>query len=194
MTKKLIFLFFLYFCVISCGTKKIPITDANLKNGAKNENAKPVYTYNKELSTKDRKYFAKKLNVEKEAITNDKLYIFIKSWEETTYLYGGETKNGIDCSALMQHLFKFVYNVNLPRTSVEMSYDNKIKFSRSMENLKEGDLVFFKIDEEKIISHVGIYLQNGMFFQAGSADGCSIVSIKKPYWEKKFVGGGRLRN
>jgi cell wall-associated NlpC family hydrolase len=191
MAKKLLFITFCFFYFsffFSCKPKQV-ITDKDI-----NKSNKYNYVYDTELSKNDRKNFAKILNVEAEEITNEKLYIFIKSWKETTYLYGGDSKNGVDCSALMQHLYKFVYNVNLPRTSTEMGFDKRIKLFRKMKDLKEGDLVFFRMNNEKIISHVGVYLKNYMFFSAASTEGCSIASLKKPYWGNKFVGGGRLKN
>ena len=121
------------------------------------------------------------------------MYIFIKSWEETTYLYGGEDKNGIDCSALMQRLYEHVYNVTLPRTAAEMAFYKKIKLHDPVDQLVEGDLVFFRINEEKVFSHVGIYLKNGKFFAAGSSEGCAISNLKKPYWKKNYKAFGRLR-
>ena len=41
------------------------------------------------------------------------------------------------------------------------------------DKLEEGDLVFFKIDQTKIVSHVGIYLKNSRFF---SVSGINLLS------------------
>ncbi len=198
MLKKILFLLILFLSFLSCKTTSptLIVKDADLKN--KTGIDKPerrTYTYDKDLSEKDQEYFASKLNVGKTEIQNKKLYIFIKSWEEVTYLWGGEDKNGIDCSALMQELYKFVYNITLPRTSFEMGFNtsDKLKFFTAITDLKEGNLVFFRMKEEKAISHVGVYLKNNKFFAANTAGGCQIVSLKDPYWGKKFIGGARLR-
>ncbi len=201
MFTKYISILFIVVTIISCKSKSV-ITDANFNN-KKNKNndnsnnivnkTKTSYTYKTELSNEEKKYFAEKLNVDKSEITYENLYIFIKSWEETTYLWGGETKNGVDCSALMQHLFRYLYNVDLPRVSADMAFDRRIKFFKSMNKLEEGDLVFFRINEDRVISHVGVYLKNKMFFSAVSSEGCSIASLDKPYWKSTFAGGGRLK-
>ena len=93
----------------------------------------------------------------------------------------------------MQHLYRYVYDVRLPRTSVEMVNDKRFRVLKLNEPIKEGDLVFFRIDDEKLVSHVGIYLKNDRFFAAGSRDGCNIASLKKEYWKNSFVAASRLR-
>ena len=178
----------LIFIIFSCGTKKRYITEDDL-----NRNGKREYQYNDNLTPKELKYFASKLRTKKEQITNTKLYVFIKSWESTTYLLGGENKNGIDCSSLMQELFKYVYKESLPRTSGEMFVDRKFRPLKENEFLEEGDLVFFKIDQTKIVSHVGIYLKNSKFYSASSTEGCSISNIDSNYWKKYYIGASRLK-
>jgi cell wall-associated NlpC family hydrolase len=192
MIKRILFLLFIVVCFVECKSKRIdPLTDREVESilGITTK----TYTYDKKLSEKDKKYFANKLDVKDEEITNENLYIFIKSWEETTYLYGGVDKNGIDCSALMQRLYNHVYNTKLPRTAAEMAFYRKIKLHDPQDELKEGDLVFFRNNDEKLFSHVGIYLKNDYFFNAGSADGCAISSLKKPYWKKYYKAFGRLK-
>lgn len=195
MFKKSISLSLLLVCFISCLPKKdFVITDDFVKTetGTK-KSSKTKYSYNTVLSEEDKKYFSKKLDVDKAEILNEKLYNFVKSWEGTRYIYGGETRNGIDCSALMQELYTYVYKKDLPRTAAEMSMDSRIDLFKSDEKLREGDLVFFRITEEKIITHVGIYLKNNKFFSANQAGGAEISSMKKPYWKKNFVAAGRFK-
>ncbi|WP_310557562.1 C40 family peptidase [Flavobacterium sp.] len=192
MIKKLGLVLLIAFLFVECKSKKIdPLTNGEVESilGV----APKSYTYDKKLTDEDKKYFADKLDVKVEEITNKKLYIFIKSWEETTYLYGGEDKNGIDCSALMQRLYKHVYNANLPRTAADMAFYKKIKLHDPVDELREGDLVFFRNNDEKLFSHVGVYLANDKFFAASSTDGCSISSLKKPYWKKYYKAFGRLK-
>ncbi|WP_157956003.1 C40 family peptidase [Flavobacterium kingsejongi] len=195
MIKKIVILILVTGCIISCRPKKdYIITDeyANKELGAlKNPNSKHVY--NKVLSEEDRAYFAKTLNVAPAEITNEKLYNFIRSWEGTVYVYGGETRQGIDCSALIRELYVYVYNTKLPRTADEMSTDPRMELFKSPDNLREGDLVFFRISDEKIISHVGIYLRNNKFFAANQYGGVEIVSLKKAYWKKNFIAAGRFQ-
>lgn len=196
MFKKIVFLSLMLTYFVSCLPKKdFVITDDFVKSQAGNnkKGAGAKYSYNTVLSDEDRKYFAKKLEVSETEIINEKLYNFIKSWEGTKYIYGGETRNGIDCSALMQELYTYVYKKDLPRTASEMSMDNRIELFKSNEKLREGDLVFFRITEEKIISHVGIYLKNNKFFAANQVGGVEISSLKKAFWKKNFIAAGRFK-
>ena len=195
MFKKLLFLCLLLAYFASCvPTKDFIVTNEFVDSKvAKKKNTGKSYTYDTVLTDEDKKYFAKKLEVQESEILNEKLYNFIKSWEGTKYVYGGETRNGIDCSSLMQYLYSYVYNKELPRTAVEMSLDSRIELFKPQGRLREGDLVFFRITEEKIISHVGIYLKNHKFFAANQYGGVEIVSIKKQYWKKNFMAAGRFK-
>jgi hypothetical protein len=149
----------------------------------------PVITYHSLLQIK----YAGYLQIDPSNITNLSLYKFIDRWLYTPYLWGGVDERGIDCSAFLQKLLAEVYFVNIPRTSVEQFYTNNVEKFRSTDYLSEGDLVFFHTIAERPISHVGLYLQNGMFVNSSSSKGVSIASLKDPYWKKRFVGGGRIK-
>jgi cell wall-associated NlpC family hydrolase len=69
-------------------------------------------------------------------------------------LWGGKTKYGVDCSGLVQSIFKTL-NIILPRDSKEQSnFGVEIK-----QGYKLGDLAFFGENVNKI-SHVGIFIDN----------------------------------
>jgi cell wall-associated NlpC family hydrolase len=50
--------------------------------------------------------------------TEYKLKNFINSWMGVKYVFGGDSRNGIDCSAFVRRLYKSVYDVSLPRTCI----------------------------------------------------------------------------
>jgi murein DD-endopeptidase / murein LD-carboxypeptidase len=137
--------------------------------------------------------YAHYLNTEPGQIQNFKLYGFIDQWLSTPYLWGGTDERGIDCSAFMQRLLAQVYNINIPRTSVQQFFDDWIDRFGSTQYLSEGDLVFFKTMDDKLISHVGMYLQNRMFVNSSSSKGVSIASLDDPYWKRRFVAAGRIK-
>ena len=58
------------------------------------------------------------------------------------------------------------------------------------DELKEGDLVFFKI-HSRSISHIGIYLGNDRFAHA-SSKGVAISSLDDAYYSRYFYKGGRV--
>jgi hypothetical protein len=59
------------------------------------------------------------------------------------------------------------------------------------DDLKEGDLVFFRVGTSRI-SHVGVYLRNNFFVHSASSKGVSIANLGNAYWSKYFAGGGRI--
>lgn len=126
------------------------------------------------------------LDIEVEMIKNINLFRFIDEWYGVKYLFGGTTKAGIDCSALMQILFTSLYGVALPRTA-KMQHDYSRKISRT--ELKEGDLLFF--NTRGGVSHVGMYLTNNKFIHA-STKGVAISDMFDPYYASRLIGTGRV--
>ncbi|MBU2946321.1 C40 family peptidase [Zobellia uliginosa] len=145
------------------------------------------------LTEEQRLDFSKLLGIPYEDIKNEKLYANIDDWMDTPYLWGGTTKNGVDCSAYVQDIYQKVYGFELPRTSIEQfNYDIKAHFS-GQKFLQQGDLLFFRLrDEDRVVSHVGIYLQNGKFTGSNSPKGVQIADLNSKYWQDRFVSGARL--
>jgi lipoprotein Spr len=120
---------------------------------------------------------------------NFSLYSFIENWYGTPYRLGGTSKRGIDCSAFVQELYNNVYKTDLLRTAGEQFASTMRLFSKS--ELKEGDLVFFKIRSSRI-SHVGVYLSQGNFVHASRSQGVTISNLGEAYWQHYYAGGGRI--
>lgn len=112
-----------------------------------------------------------------------------KKYIGTPYLYGGLTKDGIDCSGLVFTAVRDSTGIQLPRT-VNALYS----FVRIIpdDQKQKGDLVFFKTVESKI-SHVGIYIGKNQFIHAvsdGPNTGVIVSSLKENYWKSRYVGVG----
>jgi lipoprotein Spr len=133
--------------------------------------------------------YAIQLAVNPESIKNIKLYQFIDEWMGTPYKYGGKTKDGIDCSDFTVILCKTVYNkiVEVPATKIYSACK-----PISIDEIQEGDLVFFKIESEKI-SHVGVYLQNKKFIHASTKKGVIINDLNETYYKKYFYKAARIK-
>ncbi len=125
-----------------------------------------------------------------ENLSNIKLIMEIDEWWGTSYCMGGNTKNCIDCSAFTGTIMRNNFNVNLPRTAAEQFNQSK---RIEKENLKEGDLVFFKTKRD-YINHVGIFLINDKFVHASTSQGVTISDLKESYWSERFAGFGRVYN
>jgi cell wall-associated NlpC family hydrolase len=128
------------------------------------------------------------LNTEAEQIKNTELLKVVDEWYGTRYRMGGDTKNGIDCSAFVQAVYLAAYSVSVPRTALEQ-FNSASRISAT--ELKEGDLLFFNTTGG--VSHVGIYLRNNKFIHASSSRGVVVSDIFEPYYLKRFLGAGRIQ-
>jgi cell wall-associated NlpC family hydrolase len=104
------------------------------------------------------------------------------------YRYGGANpKDGFDCSGLVYYSYTSS-GYAVPRTARDLF---KAAQKISLEDAIEGDLVFFQ-DQAKL-SHVGIYMGEGMFVHApSSGDAVSLASLETPYYQRHLVAVGRL--
>lgn len=121
--------------------------------------------------------------------STQKLHSFLKEWWNVPYSWGGTTKRGVDCSAFVREMYEELHNKKLPRTSREQyKYVQKIK----VEDLKTGDLVFFKRSDG--IWHVGYYLFDSLFAHSSSkSKGVNIDNLYDPYYKKNWFSQGRVR-
>ena len=107
-----------------------------------------------------------------------------KQYIGTRYNYGGKSEAGFDCSGFVQFIFRGI-GIMLPRTVVGQ-FDEGVKIE--LAKAAPGDLVFFKIDCEKI-THVGIYVSDSEFIHAPSTGGwVSIENMGKEYWKTRYAG------
>ncbi len=112
-----------------------------------------------------------------------------KKYIGTPYLYGGLTKDGIDCSGLVFTAVRDSTGIQLPRTvNALYSFVSIIPDSKK----QKGDLVFFKTVESRI-SHVGIYIGKDQFIHSisdGPNTGVIVSSLKENYWKTRYAGVG----
>lgn len=110
-----------------------------------------------------------------------------QDWKGTPYRLGGESKSGVDCSSLVQHIYRRTFAKELPRTT-----EQQVELGRqvSESELAPGDLVFFKTGRDT--RHVGIYLSRGRFINASSSKGVIISRLDNPYWSKHYWQSRRI--
>ena len=123
----------------------------------------------------------------KSAAIEKKLLTSFSKWKGTKYQWGGDSKNGIDCSALTRRVYREVYNHELPRVSQDQIKTGK---KVSSKELKAGDIVYFK--PKKDGSHTAVYVGNNLFINASTSKGVVISSLKSPYWKNTFEYGVRV--
>lgn len=130
-----------------------------------------------------------KMDIAVEEIVNIPLLQKIDEWWGTPYSLGGSSKTGVDCSYFTLDVMKDIYQVNLKRTAAEQfEQSQKIEWNQ----LKEGDLIFFKTEGRIRISHVGIYLANNKFVHASTSQGVTIGDLADPYWQRRLYSLGRV--
>lgn len=126
------------------------------------------------------------LGIERGPNDNEKLYDAIQRWIGTPYRYGGTDKNGVDCSAFVGHIYKEVYNIKLHRVANDIQKDVTLI---DKNDLSEGDIVFFTNSKGRV-SHVGIYLKEGLFAHSSTSRGVIVSRLNDSYWSKHFYKGG----
>ena len=127
-----------------------------------------------------------------EALTDNEfaaIYEEAKKYVGTPYVWGGSSpETGFDCSGYICWIFN-QNGYDVGRTTANGLWNKCQKISEA--EAKPGDLVFFKgTYDTPGMSHVGLYLGNGMMVSAG--DPIKYANIHSSYWQQYLAGFGRL--
>lgn len=83
-----------------------------------------------------------------------------------SYLWGGATPKGFDCSGLVQAVFSW-HGLQLPRDSYQQAESgHPVEIGSSFATIQPADLLFFENDSGRIV-HVAISLGTDLFIHAG---------------------------
>ncbi|MDP4116291.1 MAG: NlpC/P60 family protein [Bacteroidota bacterium] len=121
--------------------------------------------------------------------SRDRMFAAIIEYLDTPYLYGGNSKRGIDCSAFTQTVFRNAFQFSLLRSARDQFTQGIV--IKNVDDLQPGDLVFFNTRRVKP-GHVGLYIGNHHFVHASSKHGVIVTSIDHEYYSAKFMGGRRI--
>lgn len=151
------------------------------------------------------------------SLTNEqsKLEDIVRSLLGVPYVWGGVSPTrGMDCSGFTQYVMRQL-GYNIPRVSYNQSEFGQLIPRTS---LRIGDLLFFdtrnprnlndiKTPTEEMlqaslveddfapntVSHVGIYVGNGIMAHASSGDGyITYTSLDKSYYRNRFINARRI--
>jgi gamma-D-glutamyl-L-lysine dipeptidyl-peptidase len=122
--------------------------------------------------------------VPSDALTADPLAV-ARTYLATPYVWGGLSREGIDCSGLVHAAFRTV-GVTVPRDAADQA-----AAAEPVVDPVEGDLLFFGRPHEKV-HHVGFVTERGILHASQEAGGV----VDEPLTEKRsatLLGAGRLR-
>jgi cell wall-associated NlpC family hydrolase len=115
----------------------------------------------------------------------DNLVATARSYLGVPYLWGGTTEAGFDCSGLAMAVYR-LNGLQLPRSSREQFAQGE---PVALDQLREGDLVFFATGRSGTVSHVGIYVGGGRFIHAPKHGRSISRDELSGYYLDHFKGG-----
>ena len=102
-----------------------------------------------------------------------------EDWRGVRYRPGGSDYRGVDCSGLVQAIFRDAFEKELPRTSGEQK---RLGEAVPRGEIQPGDLVYF-IDRGR--EHVGVAVSGNQFVHASRKKGVILSSFDR-YWSKRL--------
>lgn len=110
-----------------------------------------------------------------------------RDWKGTPYQIGGQSKEGVDCSLLVNAIFDNYFGIDLPtNTRTQLNAGDGIRRSA----IRTGDLVFFRTGRQTL--HVGIAVNGGEFLHASTSNGVMISKLGNSYWRNRFLAARRV--
>lgn len=121
----------------------------------------------------------------------DRLVSTVKSCLGYGYVWGGQSpESGFDCSGLVCYTYSCC-GFSLPRTATAI-YEAADKIEKS--ELLPGDLVFFACGSGWYITHVGIYIGDGVFIHASTGSArVRTNDLSEKYFDGCFYGAARVK-
>lgn len=121
-----------------------------------------------------------------EADLREKLAATAESFIGVDYAWGGtSTRSGFDCSGLVLAVYQ-LNGLAMPRSVRDQFRAGSAVAGNGM---RKGDLVFFSASPGGELSHVGIYIGDGVFIHApGSGKNVRRESLGSGYFRSRFAG------
>ena len=129
-----------------------------------------------------------------EALSDERFAAMIAEAEKYLgypYVWGGSSPStSFDCSGFVCWVINQSGVGSVGRTTAQGIFNYTTPIAPS--EAKPGDIIFFTgtYDSGSAVSHVGIYVGNGMMIHCGNP--ISYASVNTPYWQSHFYAYGRL--
>ena len=117
-------------------------------------------------------------SVVRDASVSDILLSQFKAWKGVRHRIGGTDRQGVDCSGLVQTIFREAFQVELPRTSRDQSRMGQSIDAREM---RPGDLVYFL---DKGGDHIGVVVAHRTFLHASASRGVTLSTLDAYWWPR----------
>lgn len=124
-------------------------------------------------------------NVEEVPSVSDIVLAQYDDWRGVRYRSGGTDYRGVDCSGLVQAIFRDAFEVDLPRVSSEQA---RLGESVPRGDIRPGDLLYF-IDRGR--KHVGVAVNDQEFVHASRRKGVTLSKFDS-YWSKRLIRVRRI--
>ena len=108
-----------------------------------------------------------------------------EDWRGVRYRPGGSDYRGVDCSGLVQAIFRDAFEVDLPRVSSDQA---KLGESVPRGDIRPGDLLYF-VDRGR--KHVGVAVDDSKFLHASRRKGVTLSKFDG-YWSKRLIRVRRI--
>jgi len=121
--------------------------------------------------------------------TGQKIASYAQRYLGTPYVYGGNGPGSFDCSGFTKYIYaQFGYSLNRTATG---QLSNGVSVTK--DQLQPGDLVFFRANTSKPVSHVGIYIGGGQFIHASTNNyQVRIDNLFSGYYSGVYVYGRHI--
>lgn len=118
----------------------------------------------------------------------DKMISIAKKQLGDPYILGKSGPDSFDCSGLVVYCLRQVNVYTRRLNAAGLSKTSSWTKVSDLDDVKRGDLLFFKSDDSSTVGHVGIYIGGGEMIDASSANGEVVRrSAKSSYWRRNFV-------
>ncbi|MEA4940242.1 MAG: peptidoglycan-binding protein [Christensenella sp.] len=149
--------------------------------------ARVSYTKEKEIAAEKKKQAALARASSAEGRI-DKMISIAKKQLGDTYILGKSGPDSFDCSGLVYYCLRQVNVYTRRLNAAGLSKTTSWTKISDIDNVKPGDLLFFKSDDSSTVGHVGIYIGGGEMIDASSANGKVVRrGAKTSYWRRNFV-------
>ncbi|ACU88554.1 NLP/P60 protein [Desulfomicrobium baculatum DSM 4028] len=114
----------------------------------------------------------------RDASVSEILLSQFEAWKGVRHRIGGTDRQGVDCSGLVQAIFREAFQVTLPRTSRDQS---RMGQRVEVKEMRPGDLVYFL---DKGGDHIGVLVAQRTFLHASASRGVTLSTLDAYWWPR----------